>query len=131
MKTSNRRKSIFEEVQGTTEEIISQIKKLVKKGNARRVMIKNKKGKVVFQTQLTAGAAGTAVLAVISPIIAAIGFFAVVLSDMKVVVEKYPEAEGSVDDYEVEAEVIEIEDDEEDEKSSEDKTEKTVGKNNE
>lgn len=127
MKTSNRRKNIFEEIQGTTEEIISQIKKLIKKGNARRVIIKNKRGKIVFQTPLTAGAAGTAVLAVISPLIAAIGFFAVVLTDMKVVVEKYPEAEGSVDSYEVEAEVIEIDDDEEDETSDE-KTEKTVGK---
>ncbi len=133
MKTSDKRNSIFEEIQGTTEEIISRVRKLIKKGSVRRVIIQNKKGKVLFQSQLNAGLAGSALIAFLSPIIAAIGFFAVTLSDMKVVVEKYPAED--VDDYEVKAEVIEIEDEDQVEaetkadKSPEDEeVDKTVGK---
>lgn len=133
MKRTRKRKTILKEIKGTADEITGQVKKLFKEGNARKVMIINKKGKVLFQSHLTAGAAGTAVVAFLSPVIAAIGFFAVVLSDMKVVVEKYSENTQKKDDYEVDAEIIEIEDEEatKEEDSNEDKTEKTVGKNNE
>lgn len=108
MNRTSRRKTIFKEIHGTVDEIKHQIKSLVKKGNARKVMIVNKKGKVLFQSHLTAGATGTAVVAFLSPVIAAIGFFAVVLSDMKVVVEKYADDTPDSDDHEVEAEIIEI-----------------------
>lgn len=125
MESANRRKSIFREVKGTTEEIIGQVKKLIKKGNARQLIIKNRKGRVVFQTQLTAGLTGSALLTFLSPLIATIAFFGVVLSDMKVIVEKYSDAEAAEDDYEVEAEIIEIIDEVED---SDDKAKKTIGK---
>lgn len=128
MKTSNKRKTFFEELQGTTDEIIKQIKGLIKKGNARRLMIQNKKGKILFQTQLTAGLAGSTLLAFMAPIISALGMFALVMNDVKVVVEKYPADQLDKDEYEVEAEVIvEIEDEEETKESK--KTDKTVGKN--
>src|SRR5699024_11649345 len=123
--SANRRKSMFREVKGTTEEIIGQVKKLIKKGNARQLIIKNRKGRVVFQTQLTAGLTGSALLTFLSPLIATIAFFGVVLSDMKVIVEKYSDAEAAEDDYEVEAEIIEIIDEVED---SDDKAKKTIGK---
>lgn len=112
METTKKREPIFEEIRGSVDEIIHQVKALVKKGNARRVMIVNKNKKVLFQSSLTIGTAGATAVAVVSPFITAIGFFAVVLSDMKVVVEKYPEATTDEDEYEVEAEVIEIEDEE-------------------
>lgn len=136
METSNKRKTFFEELQGTTDEIIQQIRKLIKKGNARQLMIKNKKGKVLFQTQLTAGLAGSALLTFMAPIISALGMFALVMNDVKVVVEKYPE-DVMNDEYEVEAEVIvDIEDEEEnaeEEPTAEkkEKTDKTVGKDSE
>lgn len=109
MNRAKRGRTILKEIHGTTNEIIRQVKELFKKGNARKVMIINKKGKVLFQSHLTAGAAGTAIAAFLSPAIAAIGFFAVVASDMKVVVEKYAEDSQNRDDYEVEAEIIDIE----------------------
>ena len=128
MKRSKKQNTLFEELHGTTNEIISQLKRLIRKGNARRLMIQNKKGKVLFQTQLTAGLTGSALLAFISPITAALTFFALVLTDIKVVVERYPEEELDEDEYEVEAEVIEIKDEEErDDSKDEGKTDKTVG----
>jgi hypothetical protein len=139
MNTSNSRKTFTEEIQGTLSEIISQVKKLIKEGNARRVVIKNSKGKVLFQSQLTVGVGGAAVLTSIAPVVSAIGMFALFMNDVKIIVERYPEAEAEEngDEYEVEAEFIEIRDDEEaesvdedEESASEGKTEKTVGKNN-
>lgn len=133
METSNKRKTFFEELQGTTDEIIRQIRKLIKKGNARRLMIQNKKGKILFQTQLTAGLAGSALLTFMAPIISALGMFALVMNDVKVVVEKYPE-DVMDDEYEVEAEVIvDIDDEEAEEDPAEkkEKTDKTVGKDSE
>lgn len=116
-------KTIFEELRGTADEIISQLKKMIREGNARRLVIKNKEGKILFQSVLTAGLAGTALIAMIAPIASAIAVFVMYTRDIKVLVEK--EADPSADEFEVEAEdaeVIEINDDEDDE------AEKTVGK---
>lgn len=134
MKTSKSKHTFTEEVKGTVSEIISQVKKLIKEGNARRIIIENKNGKVLFQSQLTVGLAGTAVLTAIAPIVAAISMFALFMNDIKIIVERYPEEEnGANDEYEVEAEIIEIEDEEKPQSESEDepKTEKTVGKDEE
>lgn len=138
MNTSNSRKTFTEEVKGTASEIISQVKKLVKEGNARRIVIKDKKGKTVFQSQLTVGVGGLAVVTALAPVISAISMFVLFMNDVKVIVERYPGEEG--DEYEVEADVIEIREDEEEEDSDtadtqeekkETKTDKTVGKKEE
>lgn len=127
MKTSSEKKTFTEELKGTASEIIAQVKKLIKEGNARRLIIQNKDGKVLFQTQLTAGVAGTALVTAMAPVVSAIGMFALFLNDVKVIVEKYPDEEMEGDEYEVDAEVIEVQDEEEDEEEPE----KTVGKKDE
>ena len=131
MNTSNSRKTFTEEIQGTVSEIINQVKKLIKEGNARRVMIKNSEGKILFQSQLTVGVGGAAVLTSIAPVVSAIGMFALFMNDVKIIVERYPEDETKEngDEYEVEADFIEIRDEEE--SKSEEKTDKTVGKEEE
>ncbi len=125
-------KTIVEEIQGTVDEIISQIRKLVKEGNARRVIIKSKKGKTLFQGKLTIGAAGLTFFIVYAPIITAITTLVLMANEVTVLVERDFDEEEPEDEYEVEAEVIEI-DDEEEEKEKPEKenseSEKTVGKN--
>ncbi len=142
MKDSSSRKTINEEIQGTVSEIIAQVKRLIREGNARRVLIKDKNGKVLFQSQLTVGVAGSALITIIAPIVSAISLFALLMNDIKIIVERYPEDETeSTDEYEVEAEYIEIQDEEEEgedetetsemkEGSTEERTDKTVGKSN-
>lgn len=129
MESSNSRKTFSQELQGTITEIISQVKRLIKEGNARRVIIEDKNGKVLFQTQLTIGVGGAAVLTTIAPVVSAISMFALFMNDVKIIVERYENG----DEYEVEADFIEIRD--EDEKASakkdEEKTNKTVGKDEE
>ncbi len=145
MKTSESKKTFTEELKGTASEIINQVKKIIKEGNARRLLIKDNNGKVLFQTQLTAGIAGTALITAMAPIVSAISMFALFMNDVKIIVEKYPDDEMGEDEYEVEAEaevIVDIEDEEEQEekekekddvkgeKESEEteKTDKTVGK---
>ena len=141
MTTSNSRKTFTEELKGTASEIISQFKKLVKEGNARRILIKDKEGKTLFQSQLTVGVGGIAMVTALAPVVSAISMFVLFMNDVKVIVERYPEDEpeqaNSNDEYEVEANFIEIQDeeDEDEDNSSEEKkegkTDKTVGKKNE
>lgn len=132
MKTSGSKKTFTEELQGTASEIINQVKKLIKEGNARRLMIQDKKGKILFQTQLTAGIGGAALITAMAPIVSAISMFALFMNDVKIIVEKYPDEELGEDEYEVEAEaevIVDVEDEEEAETSEEEeKTDKTVGK---
>ncbi|MDR9410813.1 MAG: DUF4342 domain-containing protein [Balneolaceae bacterium] len=109
-------KTIFEEIRGTVDEIIAQIKKIIKEGNARRILIKNKEGKTLFQSQLTIGAAGIALLAVYAPLITAVTTILLYANDAKVFIER--EIGEDEDEYEVEAEVIEINDDDEEEEEA-------------
>lgn len=129
-------KRVYEEIQGGVNEVISSIRELIKEGSARKLIIKNKEGEVVFQTQLAFGVGGAALVGAMAPVISAIGMFAMFINDYQILVEK--EVDADDDDYSVDAEVIEIteDDDEEEEENTEEakaeekeeKEEKTVGK---
>lgn len=73
-----------EEFRVNGEELIAKIKNLVKEGNIRRIIIKNKEGKVVFEIPLTFGVVGV----LIAPQLAAVGAIAALLTEATVVVEK-------------------------------------------
>lgn len=110
---SEEKKTISEEIQGTITEIIDQIKKLIQAGNARRVILKNPKGKVLFQSQLTIGAAGATFFVLYAPILTAIATIIMIASDVIVIVERFEDEDenGFNDEYEVDADIIEITDD--------------------
>ena len=109
-------KHMFEEVQGGVNEIISKIREFIKEGGARRLIIKNKEGEVVFQTQLAFGVGGAALVGAMAPVISAIGMFAMFINDYQILVEREVDDE---DEFSVDAEIIEITDDEDEETSSE------------
>jgi hypothetical protein len=119
-----REKTISEEIQGTVQEILSQIKKLIQEGNSKRVILQNKKGKVLFQSQLTIGAAGATFFVIYAPILTAITTVLLVANDVTVIVEKVEDEDDLHDEYEVDAEVIEIADDEEEEENKESNSDK-------
>ncbi|MEP0006353.1 MAG: DUF4342 domain-containing protein [Balneola sp.] len=128
-------KRVYEEIQGGVNEVISSIRELIKEGSARKLIIKNKEGEVVFQTQLAFGVGGAALVGAMAPVISAIGMFAMFINDYQILVEK--EVDPEDDDYSVDAEVIEITEDEDEEEENteeakaeetEEKEEKTVGK---
>ena len=73
-----------EEFRVDGEELLRKIKNLINEGNIRRVIIKDKEGKVIFEIPLTFGVVG----ALIAPQLAAIGAIAALLGEATVVVEK-------------------------------------------
>ena len=61
-------RTFWQKLEGTTEQVLAQLRKLVEEGNIRRVVVKQK-GKTIAEFPLTAGVIG----AVIAPVAAAIG----------------------------------------------------------
>jgi len=81
------RKTNTEEFTVNGEELLSRIKELIRKGNIRRVIIKNKEGRILMEIPLTLGVVG----ALLAPSLAAIGAIAALLTEATVVVEKVTE----------------------------------------
>jgi hypothetical protein len=77
-------KSRTEEFRVEGEKLIGKIKEVIHEGNIRRIIIKDKEGKVVLEIPITFGVVG----ALIAPQLAAIGAIAALLTEATVVVEK-------------------------------------------
>ena len=73
-----------EEFKVDGSEVLKKVKELVKEGNIRRLMIKNKEGKTLIEVPLTVGVVGT----VLAPPLAAIGAVAALLTECTVAVER-------------------------------------------
>lgn len=75
-------KEIKEEFKVTGEELLAKVKALIKEGNVRRVIIKDKDGKTLIEFPLTIGVVGAALL----PVWAAIGAIAALVTECSIVV---------------------------------------------
>jgi hypothetical protein len=73
-----------EEFKVEGEKLLARIKELIHEGNIRRVIIKDKDGKVMIEFPMTFGVAGV----LIAPQLAAIGAIAALLTEATIVVEK-------------------------------------------
>jgi hypothetical protein len=80
----------WEKLEGTTQQIFEQLKKLIDEGNVRRVVVRQR-GRTVAEFPLTAGVIG----AVIAPVAAAIGAITALLADCTIEVEKTAETAGT------------------------------------
>jgi hypothetical protein len=81
------KKTRTEEFNVNGEELLTRIKDLIRQGNIRRVIIKNKEGRVLMEIPLTIGVVG----ALLAPTLAAIGAIAALLTEATIVVEKVTE----------------------------------------
>ena len=73
-----------EEFKVSGDDVIKTIKKIVREGNIRRIIIKNEEGKTLIEIALTIGVVGVALL----PVWAAIGAVAALVVNCTIVVEK-------------------------------------------
>lgn len=73
-----------EEFRVEGEKLLTKIKELIHEGNIRRIIIKDKEGKTIFEIPMTLGVVGV----LIAPQLAAIGAIAALLTEATVVVEK-------------------------------------------
>lgn len=74
-----------EEFKVSGEELLAKVKEIIKAGNARRIIIKNKDNKTMLEIPLTLGVAGV----VIAPVLAAVGAVAALVTECTIVVEHY------------------------------------------
>ena len=76
-------RTFWQKLEGTTEQVLAQLRKLVDEGNIRRIVVKQR-GRTVAEFPLTAGVIG----AVIAPVAAAIGALTALIADCSIEVEK-------------------------------------------
>lgn len=77
-------KTRTEEFKINGEELVGKVKQLIKEGNVRRIIIKNKDGKVLIEFPLTIGVVG----AVFAPVLAAVGAIAALVTECSILVER-------------------------------------------
>jgi len=73
-----------EELRIDGERLVATVKEIVRQGNVRRVTIRNREGKTVFELPLTLGVVGALLL----PTLAALGALAALLTECTIVVER-------------------------------------------
>ena len=78
----------YKEFKVRGHQLVGKIQALVRQGNIRRIVIKDKRGKTFLEIPLTVVAVG----AIAAPIAAAIGALAALVSDLTITVEKKTKA---------------------------------------
>jgi hypothetical protein len=73
-----------EEFHVNGEELLAKVKEIIREGNIRRVIIKDKDGKTLIEFPLTIGVVGL----VLAPTLAAVGAIAALIGEATVIVEK-------------------------------------------
>jgi hypothetical protein len=73
----------WEKIEGTSDQILGQLRRVIEEGNARRVVVKQH-GRTIAEFPLTVGVVG----ALIAPIAAAIGALTALVTDCTIEVEK-------------------------------------------
>ena len=66
------------------EEVLEKIKALINEGNIRRIIIKDLTDKTLIEIPVTVGV----VVAVLAPVLAAVGALAAIVTKCKIIVEK-------------------------------------------
>jgi hypothetical protein len=79
-----------EEYNVSGDDLLAKIKAIIKAGNVRRIIVKDKEGKELIVIPLTAGV----VLTVLAPVLAAVGSVAALVTECTVIVERYSESES-------------------------------------
>lgn len=74
--------TVQEEIKVSGEELLKKVKQLIKEGNVRRLVIKDKEDKTLVELPLTIGVVG----AVLAPALAAVGAIAALVSDCTILV---------------------------------------------
>ncbi|MFA6417165.1 MAG: DUF4342 domain-containing protein [Patescibacteria group bacterium] len=83
-KGKQQEKNTREQFKVAGEEVLAKVKKLIKEGNVRRIIIKNDKGKILMEIPVTFAVVGV----VVAPLLAAIGALAALLSSVTIEVER-------------------------------------------
>ena len=75
-----------EEIEIAAGDLVATVRKLVSEGNVRRLIIKNAEDQSLLEIPLTAGVVIGGTLALLAPVLAALGALAALLSRVKIVI---------------------------------------------
>lgn len=78
------RRTWTEQIEIAGSELVERVKQLVGEGNVRRLIVRRPTGEVLVEIPLTAGVAVGGVVALIAPLLAALGAMAALLTHVKV-----------------------------------------------
>ncbi|NNF04916.1 MAG: DUF4342 domain-containing protein [Rhodothermales bacterium] len=73
-------------------ELVDKVKEIIEEGNARRVIIK-KEDRTLLEFPLSVGVGGATAAIFFTPVLAAVGALAALVTDVKILVERVSEAE--------------------------------------
>ncbi len=104
MSGKDRAKISMEEIKVRGNQLVDKIKEVIEEGNARRVSIR-KDGRTLLEFPLTVGVGGATAAIFFTPVLAAVGALAALVSDVEIVIER-------------EQEVVEVEEEVEAEESA-------------
>ena len=66
------------------EQLLGKVKEIIKEGNVRRIIIKDKEGKTLIEVPMTLGVIGV----VFAPVLAAVGAIAALVAECTITVER-------------------------------------------
>lgn len=87
MSGTDRVKISMEEIKVKGSQLVDKIKEIIEEGNARRVSIR-KDGRTLLEFPLTVGVGGATAAIFFTPVFAAIGALAALVSDVEIVIER-------------------------------------------
>ncbi len=87
----------FQEIKLAGNQLVDKLRELVEEGNVRRIVLK-KDDRVLFELPLTVGVGAGAAAVLVSPMLAAVGAVAALVSDVTLVVERDDEPSTITDE---------------------------------
>jgi hypothetical protein len=87
MTNKERMKTTIDEMKVKGTHLVSNVKDVIEEGNARRVSIR-KDGRTLMEVPLSVGVGGAAAAIFFTPVLAAVGALAALVTDVDVVVER-------------------------------------------
>ena len=82
----------IQEIKLAGNQLVDKVRELIEEGNVRRIVIK-KDERVLFELPMTVGVGAGAAAVLVSPVLAALGAVAALVTDVTLVVERDEEAE--------------------------------------
>lgn len=79
--------STFDEIRVKGSQLVDRVKEVIEEGTARRITIM-KDDKVVMELPMVVGFGGATAAVLLAPVLAAVGAFAALASDVRVIIER-------------------------------------------
>jgi ribosomal protein S28E/S33 len=88
----SKERTVGEQFEVAGAELLELVKRLIREGDVRRIIIRNDKGEVLLEIPLTAGVVVGGVLTLFAPVLVAVGAMAALLTSVKVEVIRNDDA---------------------------------------